>query len=47
MLSTDTPRRVTACYLPKQGARVCIGGQAEMPVPPTHAVWSGRDPGDH
>lgn len=24
MLATDTPRRITACYLPEDGARVCI-----------------------
>ncbi|CAL9333066.1 hypothetical protein SUDANB58_00110 [Streptomyces sp. enrichment culture] len=26
MLTTDVPRRVSACYLPRQGRRVCIGG---------------------
>ncbi|MEU0742929.1 DUF2690 domain-containing protein [Streptomyces sp. NPDC006134] len=26
MLTTDTPGQVSACYLPKQGPRVCIGG---------------------
>ncbi|CAL9613045.1 hypothetical protein SUDANB6_05688 [Streptomyces sp. enrichment culture] len=26
MLTTDTPWRVSACYLPQQGRRVCIGG---------------------
>ncbi|WP_189302522.1 DUF2690 domain-containing protein [Streptomyces cinerochromogenes] len=24
MLATDTPRRITACYLPEDGARVCV-----------------------
>ncbi|MFI0779818.1 DUF2690 domain-containing protein [Streptomyces sp. NPDC021212] len=26
MLTTDTPRRVTACYHPRHGAHVCVGG---------------------
>ncbi|MFI0818758.1 DUF2690 domain-containing protein [Streptomyces sp. NPDC021098] len=26
MLTTDTPRRVVACYHPRHGAHVCVGG---------------------
>ena len=26
MLATDSPRRVTACYHPRRGAHVCVGG---------------------
>ncbi|MFF9763400.1 DUF2690 domain-containing protein [Streptomyces caelestis] len=34
MLTTDTPREVTACYLPERGTRVCIGGRSAASLMP-------------